>query len=273
MYPKVPGGFAAVLIVLLAVTAQAQTASASLGRSQDMEREFEFAPGGSLELNNCRGQIEVSGWEESRVEISVEKTVLGATDPALASQWLDKVRVEITREGNEIRVETVGGDKLPVEVNFWIKVPRRTDVEVKSGKSYVMLEQLEGDIEICVAEGSLLLQELSGDLEFSLANGPMLLERLRGSLISTTVNGNVQARLLGLDSSELRVINGKVTLGLPASAAVDLELSTQEGDIQIDPAFKVGRENDRRLLACKLNGGGSSVEVTSVRGQIIVEAL
>ena len=272
MFSKAIGGLAAIMILFFAVPSPAQP-SADPGCRRDSEQEFGFAPGGTLQLNNYRGQIEVSGWEEDRVEISVEKVVLGQTDPALAREWLDKVHVEITRDGAEIRVETVGGDKLPVEVNYWIKLPHHTDVEVKSGKSYVMLEQLEGDIEVCVAEGSLLLQELSGDLAVSLANGPMLLESLKGSLTTSTVNGNVQARLLGLDSSELRVINGKVTLALPASAAVDLDLSTQEGDIQIDPAFKVGRDNDRRLLACKLNGGGSSVEVTSVRGQIIIEAL
>lgn len=272
MFSKTAGGFVLVLLTGLAVEPKVVFAD-DQDYMQEIEKEFNFAPGGTLILKNFKGQIEISGWEKDRAEIAVLKSVSKDTDPAKAREWLERVKVEVTRQGDEIKAVTLGDDKLPVDVSFWISVPRHTNVELKSLKSYVMLENLEGDIKLDVVDGSMLLQNLDGYIALNLVNGPMLLEGLKGNLSTKTVNGNIQAHVDGLDSSKLCTVNGKITLIMPGSAAVDLEAATLGGDIHVAPQFRIDRGSSKRMITGRLNGGGRSVEACSINGKIIIEVI
>ena len=271
MFSKIAGGLV-VLMIGIAVEPKVVLAGDS-DYEQEIEKEFNFAPGGTLILKNLKGQIEISGWEEDRVEIAVLKTVPKDKDPAKSREWIEKVKVEIKKEGDEIKVVTSWDDKLPVDVSYWISVPRRTDIVVNSVKSYVMLENLEGNIEINVVDGSMLLQNLAGNLESSLVNGPMLLEGMQGNFSIKTVNGNIEAQVGGLYSGELCAVNGKIAIKLPLSAAVDLKASTLDGDIHVDPRFNIDSRAGNQMITGKLNGGGRSVDICSVSGKIVIEIL
>jgi len=272
MLSRTAGVFLLVLIVGFAVDSKVVVADFS-DYNQEIEREFRFLPGGSLSLSNSKGQIEISGWEEDRLEITVLKSMPKDMDPAKAREWLERVKVEITLIGDEIKIVTRCADKLPVDVSYWILVPKRTDVRVNSLKSYVMIENIEGDIEVSVLDGSMLLHDLAGNLELSLVNGPIHLEELKGTLSISTISGNIQAQVAGLDSSEMLTVSGKVTVSLPSSAAVNLEAATLEGDIEVAPQFIIDRYSDDRQITGKLNGGGQWLAICSLNGKIVIEVL
>jgi hypothetical protein len=251
---------------------------------EEFEKEFVFSPGGSLTLSNICGQIEISGWEEDRIEIYALKTVSGDLAPELAGELMAQVTVEVVQEGNSIEVKTE--EKNPcntsfqdrkgfaqgcgVEVSYWIKVPRRTDIQLRSLNSYAMLENLEGDIELSIESGSILLQELAGELELNLVNGPILLENVQGALTTNTINGSTQARLQEFESARLNTTNGKITLELPATAAVDLEAFTLTGELKIDPRLKTETCTNKRNFESKINGGGPPIKIYSMRGPILI---
>ncbi len=271
MFARIAG---VVVVLLMGIAAESRAVAVDYSDyEREIEKEFSFAPGGTLILQNLKGQIEISGWDEDRVEISVLKSVPKDQDPAKARQWLEKVEVKIEKEGEEIRAVTHWDEELPVDVTYWVSVPRRTDIVVNSLKSYVMLENLEGNIEINVVDGSLMLFNLAGNLEASLVNGPMILEGLKGYLSIKTVNGNIQAQVAGLDSVKLCAVNGKIAIKLPLSAAVDLKASTRDGDIQVDPRFNIVCRAGDQTVTGKLNGGGLSVDACSLSGKITIGIL
>ena len=251
---------------------------------EEFEKEFVFSPGGSLTLSNICGQIEISGWEENRIEIYALKTVSGDLSSEQAAELMAQLTVEVVQEGNSIEVKTekkyfcntsfqdrkVFDQGCGVEVSYWIKVPRRTDIQLRSLNSYAMLENLEGEIELSIESGSILLQELAGELELNLVNGPILLENVQGSLTTNTINGSTQARLQEFESARLNTTNGKITLELPATAAVDLEAFTLTGELKIDPRLKAETCMNKRNFESKINGGGPPIKIYSMRGPILI---
>jgi len=251
---------------------------------EEFEKEFAFSPGGSFTLSNICGQIEISGWEENRIEIYALKTVSGDLASELAGELMDQVTIEFVQEGNSVEVKTrkkslcytapkarkVFDRDRGVEVSYWIKVPRRTDIRLSSLDSYVMMENLEGDIKLSLVNGSILLQELAGGLEVNLVNGPILVENVKGSLVTNTINGSTQARLQGLESAKLNAVNGKIILELPATAAVDLEASTLMGELTIDPRLNAESCTNKRNFGAKINGGGPPIEINSTKGPILI---
>lgn len=264
-----------------ALAGQAQgSAAKTADHRQEIEHQFDFQPGGALFLKNLHGQIEISGWDENRVEISAMKTVKGDEDPETAREWLEQVEVRINRKGSRVEVATSYPKKFdrfsfgsnPVEVSFWIKVPVRTNVEVKTVSGYTMVENLEGKISLNQVKGPVLVKRLRGKIEVNLVNGPVLVEEVRGKLETNVVNGSIQARLSGQDPSELHSVNGGISLTLPSKAAVNLEATTFNGEIKIDPRLRVEGSRTARNIEGKLNGGGPPVGVSSMNGKISIEA-
>ena len=251
---------------------------------QEFEKELDFSPGGSLTICNICGQIEISGWEEDLIEIYALKTVSGELAPEAARELMAQVAVEVARKGNSVEVKTkdknhcgteirAGNVPLPsceVEVSYWIKVPRNTDIQLRSLDSYVMLENLEGDIELSMVSGSMFLQDLDGELEVNLVNGPILAENVRGELRTNTISGSTQVRFQDTKSARLNTTNGKITLELPVTAAVDLEASTLTGELKIDPRLKAETFSNKRNFESKINGGGPPVKIHSLRGPILI---
>ena len=241
---------------------------------EEFEKEFSFSPGGSLTLSNICGQIEISGWEEDRIEIYALKTVSGDLDSKVAGELMAQVAVQVVQQGNSVEVKTEKRNLLnqdcQVEVSYWIKVPRRTDIQLISFNSYAMLENLEGDLELSIVNGSILLQELAGELKVDLVNGPILLENIRGSLVTNTINGSTQACLQDVESARLNTANGKITLALSAAAAVDLEAFTLTGELEIDPRLQSETGSNKRNFESKVNGGGAPIKIYSIKGPILI---
>jgi len=285
MLARILTAFLTVMMIVSFVENSSELLAGAPDYKEEFEKEFVFAPGGSLTLSNICGQIEISGWEENRIEIYALKTVSGDLASELAGELMAQVTVEVVQEGNSIEVKTekknlcntsfqdreVFTQDCGVEVSYWIKVPRRTDIQLRSLNSYAMLENLEGDIELSIESGSILLQELAGELDLNLVNGPVLLENVQGSLTTNTINGSTQARLQEFESARLNTTNGKITLELPATAAVDLEAFTLTGELKIDPRLKTETTcTNKRNFESKINGGGPPIKIYSIRGPILI---
>ncbi|HUU28557.1 MAG TPA: DUF4097 family beta strand repeat-containing protein [archaeon] len=107
----------------------------------------------------------------------------------------------------------------------------------------------------------------------SIVNGPMLFEELKGKLTTHSVTGATQVQFAGLDFAELNSVSGKITVGLPSYAAMNLAVSTISGELEIDPRLKIQGSRNSRTVEGKLNGGGPLVAVSSVIGKISIEVL
>jgi hypothetical protein len=133
-----------------------------------------FAPGGTVHMNGSYGHLNVEGWDQAAVEITVTKSLEPDYVPEQqerVKQRLERVRVGAERHSDtDLAVLTVlplrGGHLSPpfrrttkagVLLDYTIYVPRDTRLIIHHGKGYVSVSGVTGDIETTVSSGDIVL--------------------------------------------------------------------------------------------------------------------
>src|SRR5213080_2112176 len=162
--------FLSILSLATAVSAQKvkqsnQSATPSLTRMIPRHENFRLAYGGSVTIVGApAGSITIEGWQRNEVELSAEIELHGAT-----TQDLDRLAAVNTfvadEDTNHIRILTTGTHDrqlmkslakdfpkaligLPWKIDFHIKVPALTDLEINAGIGPTRLAGVEGAIRL-----------------------------------------------------------------------------------------------------------------------------
>lgn len=118
-----------------------------------------FAPGGLIRVNGSYGALNVEGWEQPEVEITVIKSTqkcYGTKQQEKAASSLEHVRISTERHSDtELTISTSrsGG----VSVDYEIRVPRDSRLEIHHGTGQVLVANVSGDIQASGHRGDLLL--------------------------------------------------------------------------------------------------------------------
>ncbi len=118
-----------------------------------------FAPGGTIRVEGSYGNLNVEGWERPEVEITFVKSTqkyyrLDQREKAAAR--LESVHVSTERRSNtELAISTSksGG----VSVDYEIRVPRESRIEIRHGAGQVIVANVSGDIRATALRGDILL--------------------------------------------------------------------------------------------------------------------
>jgi hypothetical protein len=211
-----------------------------------------LAKNGRFSLENTNGRVEVTGWDEARVTIE-------ATKRARSERALEELKVEITGEGDSLRVRTryprprwMGGAG---SVDYVIRVPRTAEVSV---------ENVNGRVEV---------DGVAAEVEASTINGSVEVREAAGEVAASAVNGSVEVSLARLDPdgrSRLRTTNGSVRLTLPADANAQVEAGTVNGSVSCDFDLDGGRKT-RRKLEGRIGTGGARFDLKTVNGSVNID--
>jgi putative adhesin len=211
-----------------------------------------LAKDGSFELDNTNGRIEVTGWDEAKVAIE-------ATKRAVSERALDRIKVEITGEGDTLRVRTRfergswfgGGGR----VDYVVRVPRTAKVRI---------ENVNGRVEV---------DGVTAEVAASTTNGSVEVTGAEGAVDASVVNGTVSVALARVDPqgrSEMSTTNGSVRLTLPADANAEIDARTVNGGIGCD--FDLADETRaRRRLEGRIGSGGARFELRTVNGAVNID--
>jgi len=125
----------------------------------------DFSSGGLLRLKNSIGEVTVEGWDRPDVEIATvksTKSALASRDREKASHELDRVRISVQQQGEELIVTTEFPRRrvLPpgVDLDYHIKVPMNARLAVDHGTGEVHVDNLTSDIHVTVRNGGITLQ-------------------------------------------------------------------------------------------------------------------
>ena len=161
-------------------------------------------------------------------------------------------------------------------MNYRIKLPRRTKVEVSNVHGQVEILEIAEDLEANLVNGDLYLTRLDGDIEANLVNGSMRIIAASGSIEANIVNGTIDAGLAdfaGNRGAEFGAVNGDITIRLDESAAADLEFFTLSGEIEVELPVEIKGKKARKKVTATLNGGGPPIEVHVINGDIRVKKM
>jgi DUF4097 and DUF4098 domain-containing protein YvlB len=228
-----------------------------------------------LDLSNLSGRIAVSAGSDE-VVIEAVKQVRNASDAAVKA-LMAGVRIDITERSDRVVVRTTY-DRRPgrgagwVTVDYTIRVPPETAVELRSVSGDIELQNLQGEVRIQSVSGDQrlvnirnlgLARTVSGDIEVTDVEGT-------AEASVTTVNGDVRARNLKTPRLEVRTISGDLQLfDLHCDR---LEVSSVSGNVHfrgaLSPAGRYDLHSQYGNLMLALSTGGFDLDAHSFSGNI-----
>jgi hypothetical protein len=255
-----------------------------LNRSQQVMRTTarhdsrRFAFGGTLEIVGApEGSITIEGWSRNEVDIAAEIQLRANTERDL--DLLAAVNnFSIDEDMNHLRVLTTGThDKvfmravakkfpkallaLPWKIDYRIRVPFATDLEINAGRGAINLAGVEGNIRLSATESEANLKLSGGTLSATIAAGKL--------------NLNIPLRSWRGVGVEVRLAAGEVTIELPPGFNGDLNAEIlRSGQITdayggLEPREKPGITS--QVMKARAGAGGAFFQLTVGDGAIYVK--
>lgn len=247
-----PGLRSAVLLILIALAAS--TAPGFAG-SKDFHQSYALQPGGSFELQNVNGPVEVQGWDRDVIEIDAVKIARDKESD------LDRVSIDVDARPNDVSVVTryPQNEGVEVAVEYTVRVPHSARVE-----------------HIGTVNGTLKIAGVDAVADLHTVNGNIEVYEGGGSLHARTTNGNVHLELSHfLDAKGLaaETTNGSVFLAVPSSTQANLEARSLNGNFYSELPFTQEATMLPREMRGKFGKGGAPIRLNTVNGGIQIVTL
>ena len=222
----------------------------SYALSKDFNQSYPLQPGGTFELQNVNGTVDVQGWNRDEVAVHAVKTA------KQSEADLERVSIEVDARPDCVSIATryPQNEGVEVAVEYTIHVPFGARVEhigtvngtlrVSGLENVEDLHNVNGNIEVFEAGGNIHAHTTNGNVHLELAHAPekpgVTAETTNGSLV-VAVLSDLQAEI------EARCLNGNFYSELP----ITME-STQRP----------------REMHGKLGHGGPPIHLRTVNGGI-----
>ncbi|MDH4337033.1 MAG: DUF4097 domain-containing protein [Candidatus Krumholzibacteria bacterium] len=241
------------LAVVLAVALAAPAAVAKKWNKvkEESHQSFDAGKKGSLSLSNINGDVTVTGYDGTTIEVDAIKY-------ASSQERLDETTIESSMKNGHvvIKVDIDDHDDWDHDgnagVEFTIRVPRGTRID-----------------EVELVNGDLQLDGIEGEVDASSVNGDVTATHLSGAVALSAVNGDVELDVTGaVDSIRLQSVNGTVELTLPRNASARVSASTVHGSIRGTGEIKADRGIVGSSLSSVLGKGEGTIKLDTVNGNI-----
>ena len=209
-----------------------------------------------MRIVNTNGRVDVEGVEASTVEVRAERIARGATDAA-ARELLPRIVIREDSKPDRVSLETERMRGIMIgagfEVRYHVRAPKGALVNVTNTNGQVVVNALAGQVVAHTTNGGVKGTNLSGGVDARSTNGAV----------------SIDMASVGPNRIALETTNGSVTLMLPEEAKATVSGSCTNGRISVSGLdnFDVS-EKSRRHLEGKLNGGGTSIELSTTNGGI-----
>src|SRR5437879_6337491 len=181
-------------IALSTLLAACVWAVPSFAISKEFNQSYTLQTGGSLELQNVNGTVDVQGWDRNEVEVHAVKTAKHKESD------LERVSIEVDAKPDVVSITTryPQNEGVEVAVDYTIHVPHGARVE--------HIGTVNGTLRIAGVDSVEDLRTVNGNIEVFEAGG---------SVHAHTINGNVRLELAHLrDKTDATAETTTASLGL-----------------------------------------------------------
>lgn len=271
----------------------------------DFHYSYDMAPDGRVDVESQNGSIEISGWDENKVDISGVK--YGATE-----QLRDSIRVDIHNTPTSVDVRTIRPTSNfgSAGVRYTIRVPRKAHLDriatsnssihvndvavashLKSSNGNIRVENVGSDVDARTTNSSIDLDRVRGNATLRSSNGRISVENLAGECDAETSNSSIKVRLESAPPTPIRLVtsngaidltmdrapkndihaqtrNSSITLRLPANSSARVSADTTNSSISSDFDLRSESSHRKNHLEGMLGDGGPRVELVSTNGHI-----
>ncbi len=259
--------------------------SIDFGPSQRYQEDFRYTydlqPGGRINLENINGAVEITGWDQQKVEIEGVKS-------APSREALSELRIDIHNSPAFLEIRTVrpsgfrGGG-----ARYVLRVPRsavldrvsssngRLSVSDMDGGGYfktsngsIRASHLRGSVDAETSNGSIDLESVTGGVKMRTSNGRIRADGIDGEFDARTSNSSITIEMVHAPKDDIRAetSNGSITVKIPGDSAVRLAADTSNGSIRTD--FGENETSRNVHIDKSINGGGPLIHLTTRNGSI-----
>ena len=221
----------------------------------EWKKSYTLAKGGTLEIRNTNGLIEVSPGDGDQIQVTAERIAKAGTD-AEAKDAAEKIEIRETVTPENIILDSkititgmFGGNRL---VKFRVRAPRGT---------ILRLSNTNGEIQIT---------DMSGEMRLDTTNGAVKAVGISGVTHASTTNGGVSLDFVSLPEGGIsaETTNGAVVVTIPKDAKARINARVSNGGIAADGLDLAVSEQSRRRLDATVNGGGPELRLETTNGGV-----
>jgi len=255
-----------------------------------IERKFDVTGGANLIAANISGTVDIQAGDEGVITIVAVKHEGGDAE---------HTRVEIGQDDKGVvTAKTDYGDSFwrffgqrPCDVDYTIRVPSNTLLELKCVSSTASLKGLTGQFNLSTISGDVALSNLAGPLKINLVSASLNGENLVGAGDISTVSGKVTLAGCNLPKLKLSTVSGAVVIETPLADG-PYDLHTISGDIHLAVQAATGCTVDFNTLSGRfssniptthsqqsgrsrrlvLQGGGAAVKFDSISANLLINS-
>lgn len=256
-----------------------QSTSPMLTRTTPRHENYRFAYGGTVTIVGApTGSITIEAWQRNEVDVTAEIEL-----HAGSAEDLDRLAAvnnfAIEEDANRLRIITTGTHDrsfmkrlarnfpksligLPWKIDYLIKVPPLTDLEIDSGNGPIRLSGVEGALRINAIESDATLQLTGGSASVIIQRG--------------TVNLGIPTRSWRGLGADVKLASGKLSVGLQAGFSGEIDAQVlRTGEIDIAHATLEPRQRgsiSKQSVRARAGNGGAAFSFTVGDGSIVITA-
>jgi hypothetical protein len=264
-------------------SAAAQTTNAApvqpaLTRTTIRHEVRRFAYGGTLTILGApASSITIEGWSRNEVDITAEIELhadteedfarLGAVNGFVLDEDVNHLRILTTGMHDKAFMRRTAKDfpkrllGLPWKIDYRIRLPLYTDLEIDAGRGPINLSGVEGAIRLNALESDATLAFTGGTVSATIGIG--------------TVNLNVLARSWRGSGADIRLASGSLVVQLPANFNADINAEIlRTGQIENGVAALLPRERTTptpRSIKARAGAGGATLSFTVGDGTLTLK--
>lgn len=218
--------------------------------SKDFNQSYPLQPGGTFELQNVNGPVDVQGWDRNEVEVHAVKTAKQKeTD-------LERVSIEVDARPDSVSIATryPQNEGVEVAVEYTIHLPHGARVE-----------------HIGTVNGTLRISGLENVEDLHTVNGNIEVFEAGGNIHAHTTNGNVHlelGRALEKAGATAETTNGSLVLAVPSDLQADVEARCLNGNFYSELPITMESTQRPREMHGRLGRGGAPIHLRTVNGGI-----
>jgi hypothetical protein len=257
-------------VAALALCAAAAVSAAA----QDFQKTYELGAGGSVEIANVSGDVNLVGYEGSAVVVNAykegrDRDVVEVVDES--TQGRVKLRVEYPRDCRNCNAS----------VRFEVRVPRSGNIsfdKISTASGNVKAEGFTGRLRLSTASGNVTVRGVGGEIKASSASGNVRVEDATGSVNASTASGDVEVemtRVDGADDMHFSSASGDVNVRVPTNIDARVSMSTASGDIETNFPIEVkqDRYSSGKRAEGQLGSGSRSLKISTASGNVSLKSI
>jgi hypothetical protein len=207
--------------------------------------------------------------------------------------------------GSHVNFELKEKAHLGIHFGNWhepqvtVETPSALDLEARTADGSLKVNGVQGALELHTSDGAVDVSDVAGSLRLTASDGSIRIHNVTGTLESRSSDGHaeIDGKFTALQvhagdgslevtvnegsqlntSSRIEGSDGRVTVRLPRTLAVDLDVQTSDGGIKCDlPLTMNGYDSSHTSghnLRGHLNGGGVPLAIHTSDGNVTIEAL